>query len=115
YALTPPAGCGTVIVKLWGGGGSSSSNGSGTPGHGCAGGYVYSEDPITGALALHVGRGATGCGSSSAGTNAGSSSLNGGAGQTGGSIGDANKPGGNGEPATAATLGGSGAGNGGDG
>jgi hypothetical protein len=80
--IAVPAHCATATVQLWGGGGGSGNETSvgntGKPGRGGAGGYARSVVPVTGALALYVGNGGTGCGAG--GVNAGAAMYNGGAG-----------------------------------
>jgi hypothetical protein len=90
-SIAVPGGCGTVSVQLWGGGGGSGGKptlGSpGMPGSGGAGGYAGQSAPVSGALALYVGEGGTGCGAG--GVNAGSPTYNGGLGAAQGANGTA--------------------------
>lgn len=69
FTLSPPAGCNTVTVKLWGGAGAAGDAEAGywnsvTGGSGGAGGYVDGTFTVAtgGMLQLYVGGGGKGCG-----------------------------------------------------
>jgi hypothetical protein len=88
FSFSPPKGCNTVTVKLWGGAGASGDGHAGywanvTGGYGAAGGYTMSVMTVTAAsvLQLYVGGGGKGCGAPGAGGIAAHSGGTGGTGK----------------------------------